>query len=225
MFNQSLEALYKKIGVSGSFILEKENYIIQFDALPDLVINYDICCKLPITTAKNHQTDSHQTNLCITDEDNQNLTPSQKTLIHWHHRFKYKNCASIQQIFHTKSFTSRKFESVGRFKLPKYEICQYARAHRKPKRGNISTVDPITDGFFKKGHLRPCSGIYVDNFESRLKGRTYALYYKTTSDQYVGGCIFVDHISGYIHVKPQLGISSSETICAVINFKKLFLDN
>ena len=55
---------------------------MQFDGLLDLVINYDSRCKLSIATAKNHQTDSHQINLYITDEENQNLTPSQKTLMH-----------------------------------------------------------------------------------------------------------------------------------------------
>lgn len=46
---------------------------MQLDGLIDLVINYDSRCKLSIATAKNHQVDSHQINLCITDEENQTL--------------------------------------------------------------------------------------------------------------------------------------------------------
>ena len=46
---------------------------MQFDGLPDLIINYDSRCKLPIVTAKYYQANAHQTNLCITDEENQTL--------------------------------------------------------------------------------------------------------------------------------------------------------
>ena len=89
----------------------------------------------------------------------------------------------------------------------------------------ISSVDITADGSLKDGHLSPGAAVSVDHFESRLKGRTYDSFGKTSSDQYVGGCIFVDHMSGYIHVEPQLGFSTSESIRAVITFEKLCLDN
>ena len=88
-----------------------------------------------------------------------------------------------------------------------------------------SSVDITADGSLKDGHLSSGATVSVDHFESRLKGRTYDSYGKTSSNQYVGGCIFVDHMSGYIHVEPQLGFSTSESIRAVITFEKLCLDN
>jgi hypothetical protein len=48
---------------------------------------------------------------------------------------------------------------------------------------------------------------------------------KTTSAQYVGGCIFVDHGSGYVNVQNQLGFSAVETIRAKQSFKQFFLGN
>ena len=41
-----------------------------------------------------------------------------------------------------------------------------------------------------------------------------------TADKYVGGCIFVDSMSSFVHVEHQIGFSSSETIRAkaLINF-------
>jgi hypothetical protein len=57
-----------------------------------------------------------------------------------------------------------------------------------------------------------------------LKGRTYDSYGKPTSDQYVGGCIFVDHASGYIHIEHQLGFSAVETIQAKQGFEKFAFD-
>jgi hypothetical protein len=65
----------------------------------------------------------------------------------------------------------------------------------------------------------------VDHFESRIKGRTYTSYGRPTSEHYVGGCVFVDHMSGYIHIEHQLGFSSSETIRAKQAYEKLCLDH
>jgi hypothetical protein len=48
---------------------------------------------------------------------------------------------------------------------------------------------------------------------------------KTTSAQYVGGCIFVDHGSGYVNVQNQLGFSAVETIRAKQIFEQFALGN
>ena len=145
--------------------------------------------------------------------------------MNWHHHLGYKICASIQQLFRTKPFTSHKFEPAKKCELPRCEICEYTKAHRKPKRVKMSNADPIAVGSLKARHLGPGSVISVDHFESRLKRRTYNSYGKTNSDQYVGGCIFVDHMSGYIHVEPQLDFSSSEIIRAFVIFENLCIDN
>ena len=65
----------------------------------------------------------------------------------------------------------------------------------------------------------------MDHFESRLLGRTYNSFGRAVSDKYVGGCIFVDHMSGRICVEHQLGFSSSETIRAKQLFEKDTLDH
>ena len=54
----------------------------------------------------------------------------------------------------------------------------------------------------------------VDHFEYRLKGITYTSFVIITSEMFLGGCIFVDHMSGYIHIDYQLRFSNSETIQA-----------
>ena len=74
--------------------------------------------------------------------------------------------------------------------------------------------------------MRAGQDISVDHFESRLLGRTLTSFGKSTSaQQYKGGCVFVDHMSSYLHVEMQLGFSSSETIRAKQNFEKLALDH
>ena len=98
--------------------------------------------------------------------------------------------------------------------IPRCEVCEFSKAHRRPTKGNKTRTNIDTDGSLKVNDLRDGSSVSVDHFESRLKGRTYTSFGKTTSDQYVGGCTFVDHMSGYIHVEHQLGFSGSETIRA-----------
>ncbi len=58
-----------------------------------------------------------------------------------------------------------------------------------------------------------------------MKGRTFDSFGKATSDQYIGGCIFVDHASGYVHVEFQLGFSTIDTTQAKQNFEKYAFNN
>ena len=57
-----------------------------------------------------------------------------------------------------------------------------------------------------------------------MKGRTYNFFDSSTSDKFVGVCIFVDHMSWYIHVEHHLKFSSSENIWAKQNYENLCLD-
>ena len=198
---------------------------MQFDGLPDPIINYDSRCKLPIDIANNCQKDdTHKINLCIIDEEHQNLIPYQKPLMHWHHRFGHKTTLQLSNYFVRnllRDIYLNQQEDVN------YLIVQYVNVLRLTRnlRDKMLTVDPITGESLKTGHLTPGSGVSVDHFASRLKGRTYTLFGKTTFDQYVGEFIFVDHISKCIYVKPQLGFSGSETNRTVLIFEKLCLDN
>jgi hypothetical protein len=65
----------------------------------------------------------------------------------------------------------------------------------------------------------------VDHFECRQRGRTCDSYGKATSQQYKGGCLFVDHGSSYVHVEHQFGFSAVETIRAKQSYERICLDN
>jgi hypothetical protein len=58
-----------------------------------------------------------------------------------------------------------------------------------------------------------------------LKDRTFQSLGRPSSDTYVSGCIFVDHMSGYIHIGHQLGFSSSETIRVKQQYEQMCLDH
>lgn len=214
----------KKKGLVGSFSIEEDHAALVINDNPPFIIEYENTTFLPVGLAWNAtQTTTllqPSANLCVTNETNQNLTPSQKLLMTWHYRFGHRNLPFVQHLLRLPVFAGEKFQSASRAELPKCEICEYAKAHARSTAGNRQTPNPVTDGALKDGQLRPGNKVSADHFESRLKGRTYSSYGKTTSDQYVGGCIFVDHMSGYIHVEHKLGFSSSETIRAKQNFEQ-----
>ena len=80
--------------------------------------------------------------------------------------------------------------------------------------GKITKIDKKSEGDLKNNYLRPGDTVSTDHFESRIKGRALSSFGRSTSQQYVGGCLFVDHMSAYVHVEHQLGFSSSETMRA-----------
>ena len=73
----------KKQGVIGKFTCLEDNAYLQFNDLPKLIIEYDAKSRLPISTARNETTTaSPQINRCVTDDENNNLSPTQKYLLH-----------------------------------------------------------------------------------------------------------------------------------------------
>ena len=224
----SPQRLFKSAsGVKGKYTIEENNSTLSFEGVGDLVIDYDSRNHLPTALGKNCVIGGEpEVNLSgILDAENTNLTPSQKLLLHWHTRFGHKSMSRIQTLFRAFPFLSEKFKFASRCIIPLCETCQYAKAHRKPTNGSIKTPNPSTDGAIHANNLRAGSLISVDHFESRLKGRTYNSFGGFNADKFVGGCIFVDSMSGYLHVEHQLGFSSTETIRAKQNFEKLSMDH
>ena len=62
--------------------------------------------------------------------------------------------------------------------------------------------------------------ISVDHFHCNPLGRLLTSYGKEKADdKYKGGCIFVDHASGYIHVELQVRLNTRETLQAKKEFE------
>ena len=212
-------------GVTGAFIVKENKAELTFDGVGTLSIPYDDKSYLPIATAKNFALGGvPQANMILLDEENQNLSASQKLLLLWHHKFAHKSMKVVQVLLRKAPFISDRFLRASRCSLPKCDICEFAKAHRQPTKGAVQSKNLLTDGTLKSGDLRPGASVSTDHFESRVKGRTLNSFGRPGSAKYVGGCIFVDHMSSYIHVEFQHGFSSSETLRAKQAFEKLALD-
>ena len=216
----------KQNGHEGKYWGDEDMFHLEYKSKPVLSVPYAANSNLPIGYACTVRADdSNQANLALLSVDNQNLTVGQKLLLEYHYKFGHTNMPLVQQILRTEGFPSHKFAAASKCALPKCAICEFAKAHRRPTHGNKSTPNEERRGTLKINDLRPGTTVSVDHFESRLKGRTFDSFGKATSDQYIGGCIFVDHASGYVHIEFQLGFSAIETIRAKQNFEKFAFDN
>lgn len=95
----------------------------------------------------------------------------------------------------------------------------------KAAHGKLTNIDVASEGYLKKDHMRLDSSVSVDYFESRIKGRTFSSFERSTFEHYVGGCIFADHIHGYLQVEHQLGFLYIETIRGKYIYEKCCLDH
>ena len=153
--------------------------------------------------------------MTIIDQNNQNLKAGQKLLLEYHYCFGCTNMPLVQQILRSEGSPAGKFAAASKSQIPICAVCEFAKAHRRSTKGQIHTPTPSIQGYLKINGICPGSTtVSVDHFESRLKGRTFDSFSKATSDQYIGGCIFVDYASGFVRVEFQLGSSAIETIHA-----------
>jgi hypothetical protein len=156
---------------------------------------------------------------------NQNLTGGQKLLLHWHNRFGHLNLPAVQQILRNVPFLSDKYTAASKCDMRsiKWTICEFAKGHRRAIK-SAKTV-PVVDytGALTAEHLMPGVQISVDHIDSRLLGCTFDSYDRALSSTYKGGCMFVDHATGYMHVEHQVGFSAVETIRAKHAFESMAL--
>ena len=195
--------------------INKAEFIVDFDDRNSLPIGYAVIGAMP----------EPQVNLAVMDDANQNLTSRQRLLLHWHNRFGHLNLPAVEQILRAVPFLSAQFESASKCdtRSVKCTICEFAKGHRRAVKSATHVPNDNAVGALKVDHLKSGAQVSVDHFESRLLGRTFDSYGKATSDTSKGGCIVVDHSSGFMFVEHQLGFSAVETIRAKHAFKALAL--
>ena len=119
------------------------------------------------------------------------------------------------------SFYRDKYNSASKCTYLKCEICEYAKAHRRPTKGSTHQINPKTEWSLRARDLRARNTVLVDHFKSQFKERTVNSHDRLAVNQYVSGFIFVHHISSYLHVEHQLRFLIIETIQTKQNFEKL----
>ena len=73
----------------------------------------------------------------------------------------------------------------------------------------------------KKDHLLTVQMVSEDHYISRAPGRLYHTKGKSDqSDMFSGGCVFIDHASGYVSIKHEVAINVTETVKAKLTFER-----
>ena len=63
--------------------------------------------------------------------------------------------------------------------------------------------------------------VSADHYISRAPGRLYHTKRKSyQSDMFSGGCVFIDHASGYVSINQQVAINATETVMEKITFER-----
>jgi len=78
----------------------------------------------------------------------------------------------------------------------------------------------------KQDNLYPGQKIAVDHFVCSTTGRLFESRGRTSeSEMYCGGCMFVDHATGYLHVEFQRYLNTHETLIAKEKFELMCRDH
>ena len=94
--------------------------------------------------------------------------------------------------------------------------------------GKVSKPIKDREGILSADKVLPGQLVFMDHFICSTRGRKtrgYGIRGKSRINSYGGGCIFVDASSGYIHVEHLVSTSSSNTLEALSNYKKMAYNN
>ena len=197
-------------------------------------VELDPQTNLPTSMAYNHETvtsQSFEAHNVMMKNSNLNLSPAEKELLRWHDRLGHLNFKQIQFILRTgvlaHSESARRLQAAASklTTLPLCPACQFGKQRRRPAPGKTSSVVKDREGVLKKDNLFPGQKVSVDHFVCSTKGRL--LHTKGKEDpkaQYTGGCIFVDHASGYVFIEHQVHLNTQETLKAKQACENTFRD-
>ena len=158
-------------------------------------------------------------NIGVLNDANHNIDNSQKTLLKSHWKMSHIGLSTVQALYRSRNgeepVLSSPHKRVNTCDLPKCASCEYAKAHRQPKKYHKTTERAKKRHILSHDTLRPGQLFSVDQFESRVPGRLATSKGKEKDAlKYRGGTIFYDHASGYMHVRMQVSFDAASTLAA-----------
>ena len=112
-------------------------------------------------------------------------------------------------------------KAVVNCEMLKCAACEFVKGHRQPNKVDIIKNNPMKEQDLKKNRLLPGHMVSAGHYISRAPGRLYHTKGKSNqSDMFSGGCVFIDHASGYVSIKHQVAINSTETVKAKLTFER-----
>ena len=160
-------------------------------------------------------------------DSNKNLSPQQKTWLRWHTKLGHLSFSHVQKLA-VGAFLDKHALGLSQLRMtdhPQCEACKYGKQTRKPDGSNTHTRKIQSVGKLKEGKLTPGETIFVDQLESRVRGRLlHTAGREQDSDKFCGSTVFCDAASGFIHVEHQVTLNASDTINAKTAFERAAMD-
>jgi GAG-pre-integrase domain len=167
----------------------------------------------------------------VVSNENYNLTEPEKELLRWHQRLAHIDFNKIKFLFRSgvlaKGEANRALQTAAS-KLrshPRCAACQFGKQCQVST--PTTTKGKVSDsvGAISRDRIQPGQEVSVDHFVCKTRGRLFTSRGKTVpSEMYAGGCVFVDHFSGMIHVELQKNLNTHETLDAKNKFEAMALD-
>ena len=105
------------------------------------------------------------------------------------------------------------FKAVDNCESTKCAAYEFGKGHCRSNKGNKTKKNNMKEKEIKKDHLLPGQMVYVYHYTSRAPGRLYYTKGKSyPSDIFSGGCVFIDHTSGYVSINHQVAINATEIV-------------
>ena len=110
---------------------------------------------------------------------------------------------------------------MANYERTKCAACEFGKVHRRPNKVNTINKKPMKEQYLRKDHLLPGHMLSADHHISWSPSRLYHTKGKSDpSDMFSGGCVFIDHFSGYVSIKHQGAINYTENVNAKLTFER-----
>ena len=150
---------------------------------------------------------------CVSHETNQNLTPAQKELLHWHWRLGHASMPVIHWLG-TQGLLGKLSQRIARIAdAPMCAACQHGKQVRKPTGTTKIVARDDKIGGIQREKLEPGDEIATDQFEVRKRGRSFKKSGRQKDiDKFCGGTVFTDIATGFTRVYFQVSLGGTETV-------------
>ena len=189
-----------------------------------LYINYDPNINLPahediLYNQEEKEVKKLASEVYVNNEDNQNLTLTQKELLLWQFRLGYIGFQNVQWLIHTgRMKVHRNSKAVATCEIPKFAACKFGKGHYRPDKMNTTKNNPMKEKELKRDHIITGKMVSEDQYISKALDRLYHKRGKPAPyDMFSGIFIFIDYSSGCTRIKNQVDITATKTVKAKIN--------
>ena len=217
----------------GELRIRGRNAVFQWANGQQMTVPYHARCNLPIAYGYSHGQLERvgkelQSHICLADQENINLSSTQKQLLRWHYRLGHIGFQWLQSL--AKLGRLGLLEKFSRCIPPLCTACQVGQGKRQspsnPKRVILETREGGENTHIKANDLLPGQRVSVDQYVSKVKGRTIDSFgLEPDHEKYCGGTIYCDHGSQLLHVGHQTSLRATDTVRSTKIFERMALSN